>query len=99
VLHTTAGDVVAKLVVNCAGLQSDRVARMTGERPGAKIVPFLGQYYALKPSDWKLCRNLISPPPDPRFPFLGVHFTRMVDGSVECGPNAVLAAGREAYKA
>ncbi|HEX4592574.1 MAG TPA: L-2-hydroxyglutarate oxidase [Gemmataceae bacterium] len=95
---TTAGDVTARLVVNCAGLQSDRVARLSGRDPGAKVIPFRGEYYALKPSAHHLCRNLIYPTPDPEFSFLGVHFTRMVDGSVECGPNAVLAFGREAYR-
>jgi L-2-hydroxyglutarate oxidase len=95
---TTAGDFTARQFVNCAGLQSDRVARLTGHEPGAKIVPFRGEYYALKPAAFGLCRNLIYPTPDPQFPFLGVHFTRMIDGSVECGPNAVLAFGREAYR-
>src|SRR4029079_4692363 len=83
---------------NCAGLHSDRVAKLTGRDPGERIVPFRGEYYALKPSAHRLCRNLIYPTPDPQFPFLGVHFTRMIDGSVECGPNAVLAFGREAYR-
>jgi L-2-hydroxyglutarate oxidase len=92
-----AGEFTARQLVNCAGLHSDRVARLTGQNPGAQIVPFRGEYFALKPSAFRLCRNLIYPTPDPRFPFLGVHFTRMIDGSVECGPNAVLAFGREAY--
>jgi L-2-hydroxyglutarate oxidase len=95
---TTVGDITARLLVNCAGLQSDRVAKLAGEGPGAKVVPFRGEYYALKPNAHRLCRNLIYPTPDPAFPFLGVHFTRMIDGSVECGPNAVLAFGREAYR-
>ncbi len=95
---TTAGDFTTKLLVNCAGLHSDRVAALTGQRPAAQIVPFRGEYYALKPSAWHLCRALIYPVPDPQFPFLGVHFTRMIDGSVECGPNAVLAFGREGYR-
>ena len=73
------------------------MALLSGQDPGARIVPFRGEYYALKPDAWPLCRNLIYPTPDPKFPFLGVHFTRMIDGSVECGPNAVLAFGREAY--
>jgi len=94
---TSAGDFAARELVNCAGLHSDRVARLTSRDPGARIVPFRGEYYALKPEAFPLCRNLIYPTPDPRFPFLGVHFTRMIDGSVECGPNAVLAFGREAY--
>lgn len=95
---TPRGEFTAKQLVNCGGLHSDRVARLTGQNPGAQIVPFRGEYFALKPSAYKLCRNLIYPTPDPRFPFLGVHFTRMIDGSVECGPNAVLAFGREGYR-
>src|SRR5205085_8148176 len=95
---TPAGEFSARQLVNCGGLHSDRVARLTGQDPGAQIVPFRGEYYALKPAAHHLCRNLIYPTPDPRFPFLGVHFTRMIDGSVECGPNAVLAFGREAYR-
>src|SRR5262249_276667 len=79
---STAGDCEAGLLVNCAGLHSDRVAGLTGEKPPARIVPFRGEYYALKPSARNLCRNLIYPTPDPRYPFLGVHFTRMIDGSV-----------------
>jgi L-2-hydroxyglutarate oxidase len=94
---TPLGEFTARQLVNCAGLHSDRVARLTGQNPNAKIIPFRGEYYALKPSAYHLCRNLIYPTPDPQFPFLGVHFTRMIDGSVECGPNAVLAFGREAY--
>lgn len=91
------GDYQAEQLVNCAGLHSDRVARLTGMRPEAQIIPFRGEYYALKPRAYHLCRNLIYPTPDPQFPFLGVHFTRMIDGTVECGPNAVLAFGREGY--
>jgi (S)-2-hydroxyglutarate dehydrogenase len=96
-LRSTAGDVEAGLAVNCAGLHSDRVAALSGRRPRVRIVPFRGEYYALKPEAWGLCRNLIYPVPDPAFPFLGVHFTRMVGGGVECGPNAVLAFAREGY--
>jgi L-2-hydroxyglutarate oxidase len=95
---TTAGDFTARQLVSCAGLHADRVARLAGQDPGARIVPFRGEYYALKPEAFRLCRNLIYPTPDPQFPFLGVHFTRMINGSVECGPNAVLAFGREAYR-
>ena len=73
------------------------MTKLGGEIPPAKIVPFKGEYYELKPEAKHLCRHLIYPVPDPQFPFLGVHFTRMIDGSVECGPNAVLAFGREAY--
>jgi L-2-hydroxyglutarate oxidase len=98
VLATTAGDLEARRVVNCAGLYCDRVTAMSGARPEAKIVPFRGEYYALKCEAHHLCRNLIYPVPDPNFPFLGVHFTRMIDGRVECGPNAVLAFAREGYR-
>lgn len=93
-----AGDVEARWVITCAGLQSDRVIRMSGQQPPAKIVPFRGEYYTLKPEAQHLCRGLIYPVPDPRYPFLGVHFTRMIDGGVECGPNAVLAFAREGYR-
>lgn len=98
VLTTSAGEVEAGQVVNCAGLQSDRVTAMSGQRPDAKIVPFRGEYYELKPQARHLCKNLIYPVPDPNFPFLGVHFTRMIGGGVECGPNAVLAFAREGYR-
>ena len=84
-------------LINCAGLNSDRVCRMAGGDPQVKIVPFRGEYYELEPNSESLCRNLIYPVPDPSFPFLGVHFTRMIDGGVECGPNAVLALAREGY--
>ncbi|MBA4188378.1 MAG: L-2-hydroxyglutarate oxidase [Planctomycetaceae bacterium] len=94
---TPVGEFTARQLVNCGGLHSDRVARLTGQDPGAKIIPFRGEYFTLKPSAHRLCRNLIYPTPNPQFPFLGVHFTRMIDGSVECGPNAVLAFGREGY--
>jgi len=85
-------------MVNCAGLHCDRVARQAGVKPKAKIVPFRGEYYELLPSAEHLCQTLIYPVPDPSFPFLGVHFTRMIGGGVECGPNAVLALAREGYK-
>ena len=98
VLQTLAGDFTVAYVVNCAGLHSDRVAALGGERPGVKIVPFRGEYYEVKPHAQHLCRNLIYPVPDPSFPFLGVHFTRMSKGGVECGPNAVLAFAREGYR-
>ena len=87
----------ARHLINCGGLQSDRIARMTGVDPKVKIIPFRGEYYELKPERQSLVRNLIYPVPDPRFPFLGVHFTRMVHGGVEAGPNAVLAFRREGY--
>jgi (S)-2-hydroxyglutarate dehydrogenase len=98
VVHTTAGDVAARAVVNCAGLHCDRVTRLSGQDPAARIVPFRGEYYELKPAAHRLCRNLIYPVPDPSFPFLGVHFTRVSGGGVECGPNAVLALAREGYR-
>jgi L-2-hydroxyglutarate oxidase len=97
-VETTAGEFSAQQVVNCAGLESDRVARMAGLRPSARIVPFRGEYYSLRPEAHHLVRNLVYPVPDPNFPFLGVHFTRMIDGRVECGPNAVLAFAREGYR-
>ena len=98
VLSTSAGEVRAKNLINCAGLQSDRVARLCGVEPNLQIIPFRGEYYELVPEKKDLVRNLIYPVPDPRFPFLGVHFTRMVNGGVEAGPNAVLAFKREGYK-
>ena len=94
---SNAGDWHAGHVVTCAGLQSDRVTRMSGQNPGVRIVPFRGEYFELAPEATHLCRTLIYPVPDPNFPFLGVHFTRMVAGGVECGPNAVLALAREGY--
>ncbi len=97
-LETTNEPLTASVLVNCAGLQSDRVARKAGTDPGARIVPFRGEYYELVPEAQALVNGLIYPVPDPSFPFLGVHFTRMIDGSVHCGPNAVLAAKREGYR-
>ncbi|MFT7676326.1 MAG: L-2-hydroxyglutarate oxidase [Planctomycetota bacterium] len=93
----TGGEVQAKAVVNCAGLYSDRVTELSGIKRPARIVPFRGEYYELKPEAQHLCNSLIYPTPDPNFPFLGVHFTRLVGGGVECGPNAVLALAREGY--
>lgn len=87
----------AKLLVNCAGLYCDKVAEMAGEQPDTRIIPFRGEYYMLKPEKRSLVKNLIYPVPDPNFPFLGVHFTRMIDGGVEAGPNAVFAFKREGY--
>jgi L-2-hydroxyglutarate oxidase LhgO len=99
VLRTTGGEVVAGRMLTCAGLQSDRVARLTGGSPLPKIVPFRGDYWVLRPERRHLARNLIYPVPDPAFPFLGVHFTRRIsDGSVWLGPNAVLAFAREGYR-
>lgn len=95
----TAGTTrVAKLLVACAGLHSDRLARHTQPDLPLRITPFRGEYYVLQPEARGLVRNLIYPVPDPAFPFLGVHFTRMIDGEVECGPNAVLAFAREGYR-
>jgi (S)-2-hydroxyglutarate dehydrogenase len=98
ILVTLENEYKAKLIVNCAGLQSDRVARMCGVNPQLKIIPFRGEYYKLKKEKEHLVKNLIYPVPDPNYPFLGVHFTRMIKGGVEAGPNAVLALKREGYK-
>ncbi len=87
-----------RYLVNCAGLQCDRVARLAGADPGVRIVPFRGEYYELQEDRKHLVRNLIYPVPDPSFPFLGVHFTRMIGGGIEAGPNAVLALRREGYQ-
>jgi L-2-hydroxyglutarate oxidase LhgO len=97
VLETNRGAMKCATLVNCAGLQSDRVARMCGVDPGVRIVPFRGEYYELVESKTSLVKNLIYPVPNPEFPFLGVHFTRMIGGGVEAGPNAVLALRREGY--
>jgi L-2-hydroxyglutarate oxidase len=97
-IATTSGRVQADYLVGCAGLYADRLAQLAGVEPGVTIVPFRGEYYELVPQARPLCRNLIYPVPDPAFPFLGVHFTRMVDGAVECGPSAVLAFAREGYR-
>ena len=96
VVSTARGEHEARFVVNCAGLHSDRVTSLT-ETPKAKIIPFRGEYFEVIPEAHHLCRNLIYPVPDPSFPFLGVHFTRMIGGGLECGPNAVLAFAREGY--
>jgi L-2-hydroxyglutarate oxidase len=98
ILETAGGVVRAKLLINCAGLQCDRVARMAGVDPGVRIVPFRGEYYTLRPDRANLVRGLIYPVPDPALPFLGVHFTRGIDDVVEAGPNAVLAFKREGYR-
>ncbi len=96
-LQTTRGEVRCRTLINCAGLQSDRVARLCGVDPQVRIIPFRGEYYELVPQRQHLVKNLIYPVPDPQFPFLGVHFTRMVHGGVEAGPNAVLSFKREGY--
>ena len=96
--QTAAGDFEADFLINCAGLHCDRVAELAGERRETRILPFRGEYYKLKPERQHLVRNLIYPVPDPRFPFLGVHFTRLIHGGIEAGPNAVLAFSREGYR-
>ena len=98
VVTTTEGEIAADAVVNCAGLHCDRIAKLAGLEPPARIVPFRGEYYELTPSARDLVRGLIYPVPDPAFPFLGVHLTRGIDGSVHAGPNAVLALRREGYR-
>jgi L-2-hydroxyglutarate oxidase len=98
VLETTKEKIGCKYLINCAGLQSDRIAKKCGANPDIQIVPFRGEYYEIKPEKRYLVKNLIYPVPDPRFPFLGVHFTRMIHGGVEAGPNAVLAFKREGYQ-
>ena len=98
VIQTRAGDFRARYVVNCAGLYSDRIARLAGHDPGLMIVPFRGEYYDLIESRRELVRALIYPTPDPEYPFLGVHFTRRIHGNVDAGPNAVLAFRREGYR-
>ena len=98
VVETAARTFEARFLINCAGLHSDRVAAQAGERPPARIVPFRGEYYELVPERRSLVQGLIYPVPNPDFPFLGVHFTRMIDGSVHAGPNAVLAFRREGYR-
>lgn len=97
VIETNKGTFHTKLVVNCAGLYSDKVAQMTLEKVDTRIIPFRGEYYEIKPDRQHLVKNLIYPVPDPAFPFLGVHFTRMIKGGVEAGPNAVFAFKREGY--
>lgn len=97
VVETTDGTFPADRLVNCAGLHSDRIARLAGLKPSARIVPFRGEYYELRADRRDLVKGLIYPVPDPQFPFLGVHLTRMIDGSVHAGPNAVLALAREGY--
>ena len=97
-INTTSGTVAAKYVLNCAGLHADTVARMMGVDVGVKIVPFRGEYFSIIPEKEHMVKGLIYPVPNPSMPFLGVHFTRRINGSVEAGPNAVLAFAREGYK-
>jgi L-2-hydroxyglutarate oxidase LhgO len=96
-VRTNKGEFAVKYIINCAGLQSDRVAKMFSVSPGVRIVPFRGDYYQLTEQAAGKIKSLIYPVPNPEFPFLGVHFTRMIDGSVECGPNAVFSFKREGY--
>jgi L-2-hydroxyglutarate oxidase len=98
VLETSRGAVHCRYLVNCAGLHADDVARICGANPQLQIIPFRGEYYEVIPERQYLVKNLIYPVPDPRFPFLGVHFTRMIHGGVEAGPNAVLVFKREGYR-
>jgi (S)-2-hydroxyglutarate dehydrogenase len=97
-IATTRGDFSAGYLINCAGLHCDRVAESAGERRDTRIVPFRGEYYKIRPQRQSLVRHLIYPVPDPQFPFLGVHFTRLIHGGIEAGPNAVLAFAREGYR-
>ena len=96
-LETTGGGLESRYLINCAGLHADRVARMMGVDPGVRIIPFRGEYYTIREDRRDLVKALIYPVPNPRFPFLGVHFTRSIHGDVEAGPNAVLALAREGY--
>ena len=97
-IETACGEYEADFIINCAGLQCDRISRKAGARDSIKIIPFRGEYYKLLPDRQNLVHNLIYPVPDPGFPFLGVHFTRLIHGGVEAGPNAVLAFAREGYR-
>lgn len=97
-VNTSKGDISTKFIVNCGGLYADKLAQMTGQGQDFKILPFRGEYYELIPSKHYLVKSLIYPVPNPAFPFLGVHFTKMIKGGVEAGPNAVLAFKREGYK-
>jgi L-2-hydroxyglutarate oxidase LhgO len=98
IVETNVGDFRAKFVIACGGLHADRLVKMSGQNPSAKIVPFRGEYFQIKKERQFLVRNLIYPVPDSKFPFLGVHFTRLARGGIEAGPNAVLAFAREGYK-
>lgn len=95
---TVNGEFSGDFLINCAGLYCDRIAELAGEKRDVRIIPFRGEYYQLKPTALHLVKNLVYPVPNPEFPFLGVHFTRMIQGGVEAGPNAVLAFAREGYR-
>ena len=97
-VETNNQTLVTRLVINCSGLYSDQVAKLTGVPVDYRIIPFRGEYYKIKPEKEHLVKHLIYPVPDPAFPFLGVHFTRMIGGGIEAGPNAVFAMKREGYK-
>jgi L-2-hydroxyglutarate oxidase len=97
-IATGAGDFSARVLVNCAGLFTDRIARLAGERPEGRILPFRGEYQRLRREREHLVRHLVYPLPEPGFPFLGVHFTRRIEGGIDAGPNAVLAFAREGYR-
>ena len=96
-INTSQGHIATRYLVNCAGLHADRVAAMAGVQTNVRLVPFRGEFYALKPRARSLVRNLIYPVPDPRFPFLGATFGRITSGIVRCGPNAMVAGSREGY--
>ncbi|HWC00823.1 MAG TPA: L-2-hydroxyglutarate oxidase [Bryobacteraceae bacterium] len=98
VVETAAGDFQTDFIVNCGGLQCDRISRLAGEKRALRIIPFRGEYYKIRVERQSLVRHLIYPVPDPKFPFLGVHFTRLIHGGIEAGPNAVLALAREGYR-
>jgi len=98
IAETSSGEVRARFVITCGGLHADRLVKAAGQTPTAKIIPFRGEYYKIKAGRQHLVRHLIYPVPDPKFPFLGVHFTRLIQGGIEAGPNAVLALAREGYR-
>ena len=98
IARSSLGDFRGKFVVTCGGLHSDRLVTASGQKPSAKIIPFRGEYYQIRKERQHLVRHLIYPVPDPKFPFLGVHFTRLIGGGIEAGPNAVLAFAREGYR-
>jgi L-2-hydroxyglutarate oxidase len=97
-IETTSGDFQSRVIVNCSGLHSDRIVKMAGGDPGCRIIPFRGEYHRLRPDREHLVRHLVYPLTEPGFPFLGVHFTRRIDGGIDAGPNAVLAFAREGYR-